>query len=319
MELREATMVDANASREAAPPGFDADWQAPPPGVAVGVGDVLAVTVIERDGLNVFPAGADGASSLQGLVVDQTGSIRLPFAGTIQVAGLSPTDVRNRVLQRLRRVLLGAEVIVTVTDRRSQMVSIQGDVIRPGVLPLAPEAYHLISILGIAGPNPANIELSTVTVRRGLRSATIRLSDLYDRPENDIGLRGGDAVILRNVTAMVNVLGAAGLQGRIRISKRNYSVIDAVGDAKGLNDNAANPGAVYLMRFSERAESPGGMPRVYHFDFRNPAQFAVASAFVVRDGDAVLISDAPSAQVHKALSSFSGILNTTHTATVMAP
>ena len=124
-------------------------------------------------------------------------------------------------------------------------------------------------------------------------------------------------VIVRSAPGTVNVMGAAATPGRVRITRRNYSVIDAVSDAHGLGDMQANPAAVYLMRLSDAATAK--VPRVYHFDFRNPSQIAVAAAFAVRDGDAVLISNAPFAQSHKILSAFSGVLTTARSATALAP
>jgi len=286
---------------------------------AIGVGDQLTVTLFERDGLNVFAAAPDGSSRFEGVVVDSTGSIQLPYIGRVYVVGLSPTEARSAILRPLRRLALSSDVTVSVTDRRSEIVTVQGDVTKPGPVPLAPQASRLSAILSLAAPTTANIELATVTVRRDGRNATLRLSDLYDQPQDDIALRGGDVVIVRSAPGAVNVLGAAGIQGRVRITKRNYSVVDAVGDARGLNDSLASPASVYVMQLGSPDAVTTGTPRVYHFDFRNPAQIAVASAFAVQDGDAILISNAPFAQSHKVLSAFSGVLNTARSATALTP
>src|SRR5439155_111131 len=89
--------------------------------------------------------------------------------------------------------------------------------------------------LSVAGPTPANLEQATVTVRRGMQSATMRLADLFERPADDIPLQAGDMVVVRNVVQTVNVLGSAGLQGRIRVTRRNFTVMDAVAEARGLD------------------------------------------------------------------------------------
>jgi len=322
IDLVEASMQDAVASRAALPTGFDAAWRSalPAPAGVIGPGDIVAVSLFERDGLNLFPAGTDGSSRYEGLMVDpNTGAIQLPYVGQVTIAGLTPIQARGAIVARMRRLSVSPDVTVTVTERRSQLVSVQGDVMKPGVLPIGPDTSRLSSLLGTAAPTQANLELATVTVRRAGQSATVRLADLYEQPEDDIALRGGDAVIVRSAPGVVNVLGAAGIQGRVKISRRNYSVMDAVGDARGLDDAAANPAAVYLMRLGTAAEATAAVPRVYHFDFRNPAQIAVASAFAVHDGDAVLVSNAPFAQSHKVISAFSGVLNTARTASSFAP
>ena len=44
---------------------------------------------------------------------------------------------------------------------------------------------------------------------------------------NDILLRSGDVITAYESREFLTVLGAAGNQGRVAISKRNYSVLDA--------------------------------------------------------------------------------------------
>ena len=321
INLVEATMQDAAETHtDLGSAGFDPSWrtaQAPAGGV-IGIGDVLSVTFFERDGLNLFTAGTDGNARLDGLKVDRSGTIQLPYVGRVQVAGRSPAEARDAIVRGLSRLTLGTDVTVTVTEQHSRLVSVQGDVAKPGVVPIGPESNSLLAVLGAAAPNPANLELATVTVRRGGQSGTVRLSRLYDRPEDDIALRPGDLVIVRSAIGTVNVLGAAGLQGRVKITRPNYSLMDAIADARGLDDAAADPAAVYVMRLSNPTET-AGQPRVYHFNFRNPAQLAVASSFVLHDGDAVLISNAQFTQYHKVLSSFSGVLNTARSASSITP
>jgi polysaccharide export outer membrane protein len=129
-------------------------------------------------------------------------------------------------------------------------------------------------------------------------------------------LRAGDVVIVRGIVGTVNVLGAAGLQGRVKITRHDYSLMDAIADARGLDNQAANPAAVYVMRYADMSASTG-LPRVYHFNLRNPAQIAVADAFMLHNGDAVLISNANFAQYQKVLSTFSGILNSSRAVTTL--
>jgi polysaccharide export outer membrane protein len=322
IRLVEATAQDAATSRLADPGvGFTPEWQALAPfnTDVIGVGDTLDVTIFERDGLGMFPAGPDGASRLAGLPVEAGGAVQVPYVGSVAVAGLTPAEARAALLRRLRRVVLSSDVTVAISGRHSLLVSVQGDVTKPGMVPLGPETRRLTSLLSQAAPTPANLEQAVVTVRRGVKSTSLRLSEVFEQPAQDIALRPGDVVIVRNVVSSVSVLGAAGLQGRVRITKRTYSLIDAVADSRGLNDDAASPGAVYLMRLSNPDELTATAPAVYHFDFRDPAQIAVAARFVVHDGDAVLIANAPFTQASKVLSAFSGVLNTARSAAQIAP
>ena len=321
IDLVEATMQDAAATRTTeSVAGFDPAWRAAALSASgiIGVGDVLAVTFFERDGLNLFAPGTDGNARIDGLKVDASGGIQLPYAGRIHVAGLSPAEARRAIVRSLSRLTFGTDVTVTVTEQHSRLVSVQGDVTKPGVVPISPESNSLLAVLGTAGPNPANMEVATVTVRRGGESGTMPLSRLYEQPADDIALHGGDVVIVRGAPGTINVLGAAGVQGRVKITRRDYSLMDAIGDAKGLDDNAADPAAVYVMRLGDQIAT-SGPPKVYHFNLRNPSQIAVASAFELHDGDAVLISNAQFTQYHKVLSSFGGVLSSARSASTIAP
>lgn len=321
IELVEPTMQDAVQSRDSLPTGFGAEWRGSPFTVSdqIGVGDILSVVIFEQDGLNLFPAGAGGGSRIEGLVVDNAGYIQIPYAGQVSVAGLTPRQARSAIVSRLSRVTFSPDVLVSIVERRSQSVTVQGDVIKPGPVSLTSQTNRLSALLSSSAPTPANLEVATVTVRRNGQSATVRLSDLYDHPQDDIALYPGDVVIVRSATGTVNVLGAAGQQGRVRILRRNYSVLDAVSDARGLNDSLADPAAVYLMRLSEVSGQSNYKPKVYHFDFRNPTQLAVAGGFALRDGDALLIANASFAQSQKVLSVMSGVLNTARSAATIAP
>jgi polysaccharide export outer membrane protein len=320
INLVEATMQDAAATHDgpSVPTGFDPAWRAAPPstGGVIGVGDVLSVTFFERDGLNLFSTATDGNARLDGLKVDPTGVIQVPYAGNVRVAGLTPAEARTAIIHSLSRLTFGTDVTVTVTEQHSRLVSVQGDVAKPGVVPISPETDRLLAVLGTAAPTPADMELATVTVRRGSESGTMRLSRLYDQPQDDIALQPGDVVIVRGIVGTVNVLGAAGLQGRVKITRPRYSLMDALGDARGLDNSAADPAAVYVMRQADMATT-GALPRVYHFDMRNPVEIAVANDFMLHNGDAVLISNASFAQYQKVLSTFSGIVNSSRAVTTI--
>ncbi len=77
-----------------------------------------------------------------------------------------------------------------------------------------------------------NPEQLVITLRRDTEIASVRLSDIYRNQNNDILLRAGDVITAHDAREYLTVLGAAGTQGRVAISKRNYSVLDALGDSR---------------------------------------------------------------------------------------
>lgn len=106
----------------------------------VGLGDTLSISVLGQPQLNTQATiGADG-------------SIVAPFLGTIPVNGLTPAEIGVRIAEGLRTggYLLNPQVSVEVLRVRSRMVSILGEVWRPGRYVLEPK-LTLWDLLAQAG------------------------------------------------------------------------------------------------------------------------------------------------------------------------
>jgi polysaccharide export outer membrane protein len=278
----------------------------------LGPGDGVHVTIWERDGLGLFDTAAGGPTDLGELILDNAGAISIPYAGKVKAAGLSDSQLQDAIARHLKGLLIAPEVAVRTIDRQGKIVTLQGDLAKPGVYTIGPGSQRLSGLLALAAPDGQNAEQVSVVVRRGSQVGAVRLADIYADGTQDIAMRAGDTVIVHAVVENVLVLGATGFQGRVRLSKRRYSVMDALGDAHGLDDATANPRAVYLLRAQSAAGKAPGAPRptIYQFDFRRPEQLVLASRFLVHDGDAIYVSDAPFTQVKKLLGVFGSSVST---------
>lgn len=270
-------------------------------------GDGINVTVWERDGLGVFAANPSGVSDLGNQVINRTGMLYLPMLGKFHAAGLTLAQLHDQVVARLSKLIVGSDVSVTrVTDARGQMVTVQGNLTKPGMYAITQTMQRLSGALALAAPVQTNPEQLIITLRRDNQIASVRLSDIYRNQDNDILLRAGDVITAHDAREYLTVLGAAGSQGRVEISKRNYSVLDALADAKGLDDKTADPRSVFLFTPAKAGVDgkPDSIPVVYQFDLTRPEQVALARQFAVHEGEAIYISDAPFTQVQKVLSAF---------------
>jgi polysaccharide export outer membrane protein len=269
-------------------------------------GDGINVTVWERDGLGVFGADPAGISDLGNQEIDRTGTLYLPILGKFKAAGLTLSQLHDAIVARLSKLTVGSDVSVTRTDGRGQMVTVQGNLAKPGMYPITQTSQRLSSALALAAPVQTNPEQLVITLRRDNEIASVRLSDIYRNQQNDILLRAGDVITAHDAREYLTVLGAAGNQGRVAISKRNYSVLDALADARGLDDKTADPRSVFLFTPAKAGAegAPDRLPIVYQFDLTRPEQVALARQFTVREGEAIYISDAPFTQVQKVLSAF---------------
>ncbi|MCI2811098.1 polysaccharide biosynthesis/export family protein [Eoetvoesiella caeni] len=270
-------------------------------------GDGINIKVWERGGLGVFAADPSGVSDLGNQVVDRSGYVSFPIIGKFQAEGRTLGQLHDAVMARLSKLVVGADVSVTrAADAHGQMVTVQGDLTKPGMYPITQTSQRLSSALAQAAPVQDNPEQLIISLRRNNQVASVRLSDIYRNQKNDILLRSGDVITAYASKEFLTVLGAAGTQGRVAISKRNYSVLDALADSRGLDDKLADPRSVFLFTPAKAGVDgkPDMLPVVYQFDLTRPEQVALAREFTVHEGEAIYISDAPFTQVQKVLSAF---------------
>ncbi len=270
-------------------------------------GDGINVKVWERGGLGVFAADPSGVSDLGNQEINSAGNVTFPILGKFHADGMTLAQLHDAVVARLARLVVGADVSVTrAADARGQMVTVQGNLTKPGMYAITQTSQRLSSALAQAAPVQTNPEQLVISLRRDNQVASVRLSDIYRNQNNDILLRAGDVITAYDSKEYLTVLGAAGNQGRVAISKRNYSVLDALADSKGLDDKLADPRSVFLFTPAKAGVEgkPDLLPVVYQFDLTRPEQVALAREFTVHEGQAIYISDAPFTQVQKVLSAF---------------
>jgi polysaccharide export outer membrane protein len=165
----------------------------PPPEYRVGLGDVLEVIVAGRPDLSRLPT------------VQPTGTIFLPRAGEVKVAGATTGEIAARVAPLLvADDLPTPEVSVRLREYQSQFVWVHGAVLHPGRKALR-EGTRLIDALLDAGGLTAQasgeitIERKKGTFRDGSHSLVVRLGGRDPSPEEleDLSryLQSGDVVV----------------------------------------------------------------------------------------------------------------------------
>lgn len=281
----------------------------------LGPGDRLAVRIWESGTPSVFGA-TGGLADVGEVVVDEAGRLYVPYAGSIRVAGLTIAQARSEVLKRLRTVVANPQVDIRSVETRSRLVSVQGAASKTGSYAIDRGRSQLGQLLAEVAPDQKNPEMLAVTVRRDGQTATVRLSDVYDNPKLDIPLRPGDSVILSEVVENVTVLGATGEQGTVQIPKRDFTLVEALGAAKGLSADTADPRAVFVVRLQA---DPAAPPLVYQVDMRRPETVALANRFIMRPGDSVLVSNASFAQTRQLLLSIAQAMTIGRNAALVVP
>lgn len=278
----------------------------------LGPGDVVTVTIFETSTPPIF--GATGGQ-LGEMAVDESGRIFVPHAGSIAVAGLTPSEARQRIASRLRTVVRDPQVDVRLQQTRSRLVSVEGSANGTGSYAIERGRTRLGELVGETVKGAKNPDMIRITLVRDGQRGSVRLSDLVSQPDLDVALLAGDRVIVEALDESVTVLGGAGLQGSIPIASRDFSVMDALGEARGLDPEVADPRAVFLIRMEEG----NATPVVYQFAMQRPEVVALASRFPVHDKDALVVSNASFNDVRKVAQALSQALAATRNAVILAP
>ena len=92
------------------------------PLLQLGVGDEIKFQVYGQNDMDTVVSIADD------------GTVRIPLAGAVNIAGQSPTEAAHNLEKALRdgKFLVNPQVTLTVTQTRSQRVSVLGEVRTPG-------------------------------------------------------------------------------------------------------------------------------------------------------------------------------------------
>ena len=296
----------------------------------IGPGDVLSITVFEV-GVTLF-GGAQGlgaaggavsgavpdptarAQSLNGVTVREDGTIVLPYVGKLIAAGRTSADLERTIVQRLRGLSQSPQVLVAVAQNVHNTVLVSGYVSRPGRQQLSLERERLLDAIAAAGGvgTLGGPENTVVRVRRGSRFAEAYLAAIESGGAGDIILLPGDRIDVIRRPRTFAVFGAANKVSQVPFPSASVSLMEAIAQAGGPDDNRANPTAVFLFR--DNAPPPdvqgqsrpalAGSPVIYRLNLDKPSSYFIAQRFAMRDKDVIYIANAKINQTRKLIELF---------------
>jgi polysaccharide export outer membrane protein len=261
--------------------------------------------------------GVEGApaTTLEEVQVDGAGFIFIPYAGRIKAAGNTPDAIRRIITNKLGEQTPDPQVEVRRAAGDGSTVSLIGAIGGQGVYPIERPTRTLNTMLARAGGVTIEPEIAQVTVIRGQARGQIWLQDLYDHPELDIALRGGDRILVEGDTRTFTALGATGGQAQVPFESQTLSALEGIAQVGGLNAATADPTGVFVFR-NEPAEVAGqvlgrndleGAQRmVYVLDLTKPNGMFMARDFVIRDGDTIYVTEAPFTQWNRVIQAITG-------------
>lgn len=245
------------------------------PDYVIGAGDTLAI--------NLW----GGTTQTMSRTVSRDGTLLLPEAGSLQVAGLTMGRVETLIQAALLRQFRDARSSVTVSRMRGVRIYIAGDVQRPGGYDLSPLATPL-SALYVAGGPTASGSLRIVRHMRG--TELVEQIDLYD-----FLLHGMRASAMHFESGDTLEVPPAGAQISIGGSVRRPAIYELAGDEHNLEALIENAGGLTAAAAAdhitvERIEPNTGRRTLTVPTATSPEANKVArAAFSVQDGDRIFV------------------------------
>ncbi|HJV67097.1 MAG TPA: polysaccharide biosynthesis/export family protein [Geomonas sp.] len=205
----------------------------PPPSLdyQVGPGDILLINVPGRSEFSV--AVQNTANKITGNRVDGSGKIHVPYIGAVQVAGLTVSQIEQKLTPLFKKYLQDPAVTVEILDYKSLPIYLIGQFKVAGTFYMD-RPITLTQGLSMGGGFDSSANLMGARISRGGKIIPVDLNDLLlngDMRQN-IWLKGGDTIFIPdNKNAQVFVFGAVKKGGAVPFPPGGLNLAQAIGSA----------------------------------------------------------------------------------------
>jgi polysaccharide export outer membrane protein len=292
-------------------------------------GDVLEVSVWEAPptvlfssgGGSALPSGGSGAAfsglsagsgttsnvtTLPQQMVGAEGTIYVPFAGTLAVAGKGLTQIEADVTRQLLGKANKPQVLVRLVANNTAYVTVVGEVANSTRMSLTPRGEHLLDALAAAGGTKAPVDKITVQVTREAAVHALPLDTVIRDPRQNITLQPGDVVTALYQPLSFTALGATGRNDEVNYEAKGISLAQALARSGSLLDTRSDAQGVFIFRL-ESSDAAAGTPAapqpqvpvIYRVNLKDPRAFFLAQNFPMENKDVLYVANAPGAQLQK--------------------
>jgi polysaccharide export outer membrane protein len=286
----------------------------------IGIGDSVVVTVWEAAAGGLFSTPvADprqpGSHSaiIPEQVVARDGSITVPYAGRVHVAGKAPPEIERVIVDRLGGKAIEPQALVTLTKNVSNTVTVTGEVTAGARVPLSVRGDRLLDVIAAAGGIQVPARESFIDLSRGGRTVRVPFQALLSDPKENIYARPGDVLTVIQDPQTFTAVGATGRNAVVSFDHVRLTLEEAVAKAGGLLDQSADPEGVFVLRYEPAAlagnyetlspalKKAGVVPVAYHINMRDPNSLFLERRFAMRNKDIVFVSYSPITDMQKVL------------------
>ena len=224
-----------------APSTFTPDMDiAIPEGYTIGKGDVIAIQIFGKENYDYQ------------LPVNREGQIIIPSLGVFNVAGLSFSDLKTLLKDKIKKSIIGVDAVISLAQLRSIRVFVLGEAYKPGPYTLSSLSTITHALFAAGGINDIG-SLRNIQLKR--QGKLIQQLDLYELlikgdSSSDVSLQSGDVVFVAPVGDQVTVKGEV-RRAAIYELANNENFNDVITMAGGLLPSAYSK-AIRVERYNKQ-------------------------------------------------------------------
>lgn len=295
--------------------------------LTLGPGDGLELSIWEAPPAILFGAVAmDGKSNalttarnvnVSSLMVNEEGSISVPFAGVVSVNGRTLRQVEDELVKRLKGKANQPQVQLRLTRAAHSSVTVVGEVVSSMMMPLTPKGERVLDALATSGGVRHPVGKVSIQMTRGSQVHSLPLQTLIADPGQNVRLMPGDVITALHQPLSFTALGALTKNEEIDFEGQGISLTQALGRLGGLADYRADAQGVFVFRLESpeamswlsgvQPGADGKVPVIYRINLKDPRSIFWAQGFPVRDKDVVYVSNAPVADLQKFVNILAGV------------
>lgn len=211
---------------------------------SVGPKDLITINVFDVPDLNIT------------VRISEDGTITLPLLGQVEVGGLTRFQLEKKLAVLLeKKYLKNAQVTVFIKEYQSKVVSIIGEVVKPGTYELIGK-QTLLQVLSTAGGLSDTASNRIIVIRRYKNgkssSLVIDLDELMlkGNPRMNIPLRAGDIINVPGERHFdIYVFGQVEKPGHIKVKKDgDITLLKVIAQAGGFTERARKSAVMVTRR-----------------------------------------------------------------------
>jgi polysaccharide export outer membrane protein len=258
-------------------------------------------TLVPGDVVDIAVFGQPDLSRSETIRPD--GRITLPLVGDIQAAGLTPSQLAERIAAVLKAYVRDPQVSVSVRAFQRAVVHLVGQVVRPGAVEIQ-RGWTVMDVMAVAGGlTPRAAPRRATLIRRGTgQTINLDLEKLLLRGDRtaDVTVEPGDIIMVPVLQNRVLMLGAIRSPGAYDLDE-DARFLDAIARAGGPADRAGtnNIGVI--------REGPDGRPTVITINLNSIVRGDMSGNIPIRNGDVIFVPQGPLVRWQEVLSWLAGL------------